>query len=413
MRVRAWVRRGIVTSVFLGALLFLLAWGGPATTHLAGPWVGPAPGLTRSLAPAASPGPTLVWREMTNSASSGFTGCSAVAYDDVIRTPICVNQIGGGAYTSVWTFSGSTWTNITPAGPRPEGRALGPLAPDGENLLVLYPVIGGNGKVDTWGFTGAGWTNLSTNGTPPAWVDPTMAYDPIDGYTVLFGGASGACSGPGHCQPENSTWILLGANWTNATTTAGPAPSPRVGAGFVSDPLRDRLVLFGGSPDGYSGTNDAWKFFNGNWSKLSLPGSPVPPPRESECSGFDTTLGSIVVANGANSGTGLTDTWLLNSTGWSQDTTAGTLSATCSPYTTVFDVRDNYLLTLASAEGLTGAPANETWVLAPPVPPPSTGLSPWLAGVIIGIPAAGIVGLVLAVVYVRTRARRPSGPPAA
>ena len=362
----------------------------------------------RALVPAANGAAGLVWQEMATTSRSQFPGCSAAAYDDAARAPICVGQTPANNYTSVWEYTGVNWTNVTPAGVRPAGRGLGPLVTDGENEMELFPVIGLNGTVETWGFSAKGWVELPTIGTPPPLLDPAMAYDPIDGYAVLFGGDFGDCSeGPLFCHAENWTWTFFGDNWTNLSRSAGPAPSPREGASFVADPLERHLVLFGGSPNGSTGTNDTWTFSLGAWHSLTFSGQSAPPPRASECAGFDTSLESTVVANGWDLGVPRYDTWLLNASGWMRDTSAGTLDGTCSGYTTLFDVRDNYLLSLVNSPNSPEGLLNETWVLAPATPAPSTGV-PWATIAIIAIPLAGAVAFFLAVAYFRRQ--RPSTP---
>ena len=361
----------------------------------------------QALVPAADGAPSLVWQEMPTTSRSQFPGCSAAAYDDAARAPICVGQSSTTNYTSVWEYNGENWTNVTPAGAQPAGRGLGPLVTDGENEMELFPVIGSNGTVQTWGFSAKGWVELPTIGVPPPMMDPAMAYDPIDGYAVLFGGC---VEGPLSCPPENWTWTFFGENWTNVSRTAGPAPSPREGASFVADPLERHLVLFGGTSNGSNGTNDTWTFAVGIWRSLTFVGQRTPAPRFSECAGYDTTLGSTVVANGWDLGAPRYDTWLLNASGWTEDTSAGILDGTCSGYTTVFDVRDNYLLALVDPPDSPGRLLNETWVLAPPTPAPSSGI-PWTTVAIIAIPVTGAVVFFLAVFSLRRREKSPRQEP--
>jgi hypothetical protein len=84
----------------------------------------------------------------------------------------------------------------------------------------------------------------------------------------MFGGASGYF-------PWNDVWVLPldgPANWAELIT-AGPRPSPRVRHSAIYDPIRNRLIVFGGTDESYNGYH-AGRYFNDVWA-LSLDGVPT------------------------------------------------------------------------------------------------------------------------------------------
>jgi hypothetical protein len=104
------------------------------------------------------------------------------------------------------------------------------------------------------------WTDLTPSGTSPTSRRfHTAIYDPVRDRVVVFGGDA-----PGVL---NDVWALsLGGTpaWTELAPSGIP-PSARYLHGAIYDPVRDRMVVFGGWDP--SSRNDVWA--------LSLAGSPA------------------------------------------------------------------------------------------------------------------------------------------
>jgi hypothetical protein len=216
------------------------------------------------------------------------------------------------------------WANITQSG-APSGRAGAALAYDpilGGDLLFGGCVSGDYGGVncaptnDTWLLTNGTWTQLNPTASPPSRMRPAMVWDSADGYLLLFGGYVGATGS----TPVGDTWEFNGTNWLNLTGSVGTAPSPRAGPAMIFATGWNRVVLFGGLTDLATETlvNDTWTYHNGSWTSLSTGASPA--PRYDASFTWDPTINEAVLFagyGGLYSGS-LGDTWLFNGSAWTE-----------------------------------------------------------------------------------------------
>ncbi len=138
---------------------------------------------------------------------------------------------------------------------------------------------------DTWEFTGNpsfnAWVELrsGSDGSPPGSVFTSMAYDPIAGYVIDFGGQDNGYKSVNATQ--GATWAFTASGWENIT----PAHSPehRFGAAIAFDPTVGGVLMIGGlgGTDGVSPSSvpaavpssvpfdSLWEFANGTWTELS------------------------------------------------------------------------------------------------------------------------------------------------
>lgn len=90
---------------------------------------------------------------------------------------------------------------------------------------------------------------------PTVRTDADMAYDPVRQRVVLFGGANGALY-------LGDTWEFDGARWTLAATNGPPA---RRGHKMVYDTANRRTLLVGGYVPGQTGSVDVWAWDGATW----------------------------------------------------------------------------------------------------------------------------------------------------
>jgi PKD domain/Galactose oxidase, central domain len=126
------------------------------------------------------------------------------------------------------------------------------------------------------------WINLTavaTGPSPPTGYGESLATNPTDHTTVLFGGClADQC-------PSNQTWEFANGSWTNLTATAGTPPA-RQSASADYDPNMGGVLLFGGEGVGGTLLNDTWLYRNGSWTNLSYVGG-APAPRYGAEMAFD------------------------------------------------------------------------------------------------------------------------------
>lgn len=154
-----------------------------------------------------------------------------------------------------------------------------------------------------------GWVQRNIS-NPPARVWGSMADDPADNGTLLFGGTSATNSG------LNDTWLYRGGRWTETCSgTSRPpscpvSPSARDGAWVNYDAAEHEVILVGGvSADLYANTlNDTWGFRNGTWTNLT--GAIRPPSGWVVYDGADGYLLDYYAPTGL--------TWKFSNGNWSQ-----------------------------------------------------------------------------------------------
>jgi hypothetical protein len=161
-------------------------------------------------------------------------------------------------------------------------------------------------STETWAYSNGIWRNLSTSGPSPPSYGGSMAYDPVDGYMVLYGGGY-------PCPACNVTWIFSGGEWLELNVSA---PPPRFYASLAWDPLLGELILFGGygchggNPQEGFDCSDTWSFVHGKWTELDVSG---PPPRNAASMTYVPAAGGLILFGGEDdAGTALQDTWLFN-----------------------------------------------------------------------------------------------------
>ncbi len=213
------------------------------------------------------------------------------------------------------------WNELQPSGTPPEGRLAGTAVYD-----VLHQRFVGFGgtrglPVDTWQLDlkdQPGWSTVDTDGVQPlGGYGQTSIFDPVRYRMVVFGGSIS----DDYFGTHNDTWELdLRPNqprWRQLDPS-GPLPKGRRTLASVFDPRRNRMVVFGGW-DGTPGSN---AFLNDTWA-LSLPSGgdgawtelspdgPLPTVRDATAAIYDPRGDRMVVFGGWSGTSMLDDTQFL------------------------------------------------------------------------------------------------------
>jgi hypothetical protein len=238
---------------------------------------------------------------------------AAVAYDAGHRRMIMFggvtnwSPVGPQYLNDVWLLDllspNPTWTELAPIGTPPDGRQLASLVydPSGDRVILYGGEGDGTRYPDTWSLSLTGtptWTQLTPSGTPPLGRSRHGAiYDPLRDRMVMFGGSS--LIAPYY---QNDAWALSLSGppaWTPLSPTGTP-PLRRQGLSAVLDPARDRMLVFGGGSDLMPTlSNDVWALnLAGGTAWDSIEVAPGPAGRQFQIAALDPGRDRLLVFGG-------------------------------------------------------------------------------------------------------------------
>jgi hypothetical protein len=159
--------------------------------------------------------------------------------------------------STLWLWNRQTWRAL----PGP------PLVPREDALLLFAPadssltLIGGrrNGVVysDIWHFGKESWRRLDAEGGPGAIEHGAAAYDPIRKRIVVFGGAADRAMNARTYEWDGTRWHTFDV----------PGPAPRVGHAMAWSRTDAGVLLYGGFANDQF--RDLWKWDGTRWTRLS------------------------------------------------------------------------------------------------------------------------------------------------
>lgn len=208
------------------------------------------------------------WSERNPAVSPSPRWMPAMAYDERRRSTL----LFGGFETATnldrddtWLWNGSAWLQLT-SPIRPPARMGHAMVYDRiRGRVVLFGGMSSERRVNlpgqTWEWNGR-WVQRATAASPSPRANPAMAYDPVRGRVVLFGGRIGRAGVLG------DTWEYDGNTWTQRVLATGPAP--RAAAGMVYDEAARRIVLTGGTDGSWVpiAFRDTWAYDGQRWTRL-------------------------------------------------------------------------------------------------------------------------------------------------
>jgi len=303
----------------------------------------------------------------------------AVAYDAVRGKVVLFggsDPIYGQLLGDTWEWDGSSWTRRCDGVPsddvcleQPSARERHAMAFDPvTGNMVLFGGSTGVNNGETWEWDGATWERRYPANAPSARRDHAMAADPGKGTVVLFGGYTSTRNG--------ETWEWNGYDWTRrcdgvpAGDTCPSQPTARFNHSLAYDNARGNVVLFAGSAASVS--DETWEWDGSAWA-LKTPADPEsdgnPSARTGHGAAFDVARGVLVVfggSDGANcDGSGDTrchGTWEWDGTSWAKRIPADPeADENPSARTGAMMVYDNARKRSVLFGGWVGADNDETW----------------------------------------------------
>jgi hypothetical protein len=245
----------------------------------------------------------LLWQQRQDIGPAARLAPAMAYIEATARTLLFGGMAADGDLGDTWEWDGDGWVQVADTGPSPRHDAK--LAYDSaRNVAVLFGFGGTAQKPDTWEWDGEVWTQVADSG--PNVSSPTcgMAYDGARQITVLETGSVGS-RGQG-------TWRWDGATWTEVADT-GPARRAHFPLAF--DPVRQRVVLFGGWDDGPTFLGDTWEWDGAAWRQVQDIG---PSPRYGHAMAW---FGDAVGLFGGDDAPTLAprgDTWTWDGKHWRQ-----------------------------------------------------------------------------------------------
>ena len=133
-----------------------------------------------------------------------------------------------------------------------------------------------------------------------------MAFDPVRGVLVVFGGHDGT-------RVLGDLWEWDGVRWRERTPS-GPGPRAREHAAMIYDAAREQILLFGG--DGPPLLRDLWRWDGSEWTELT--DASTPSGRSRAAIGYHPPRGEVLLFGGRVGSSALNDTWIYDGTTWRQ-----------------------------------------------------------------------------------------------
>lgn len=212
---------------------------------------------------------------------------------------------------ATWEWDGRRWRQSEGADPGPWDHHAASYDASRREMVVFGGVGSQGPRSDTWLWNGRRWRQAPTGAdSPPPLYHHAMAYDARRGRTVLFGGVL-----PDDAPRSDQVWEWDGERWERRAVE-GASPTGRSHHRLAYDPVRGEVVLFGGNIRGQV-FGDTWSWDGARWRQYPVEG---PAPRWLPAMAFDQIRQRIVLVGGQGPGqpAPYDDVWEWDGAQWKQ-----------------------------------------------------------------------------------------------
>ena len=293
--------------------------------------------------------------------------------------------VDGGSDNGVWMLSleSLAWSVTTSFdGPDPRDGQTATFDPVRRRMVLFggESTFGRDEIItlgDSWTFDvdNRSWSPLvSANRQPLMRSGQTAVYDPIRRRMLMFGGLHRSDRGYDAYMQDVWQLSLDGPMVWSPLPAAGDYPPGRTEHAAIYDPEGDRMIVFGGAepvdcpfhPDEQCNllVNDAWALNLGGalptWQKLAPLGDP-PSPRAGHTAVYDPLRRRMLVFGGVDSTVWALD--LSDALRWSELSPSGTAPSARADHTAIYDPTGDRMVVFGGMAGRSPYVQNDTWAL--------------------------------------------------
>ena len=193
------------------------------------------------------------------------TACDHVrmVYDASIQRSILFSGLdpSENLVNETWSWNGEKWKLLSEDGPASRGH-FGFVYDPSHRQTLLYGGFASNVSDEFWMWKNNTWEQVDFSG-PGALSHFGMTADTDSDVLYIFGGAT---SDSTFSSLTDKTWVLKDGLWSELRLT--DSPSARGGPALGYDPVRKRVVLYGGFDSSRNNLNDTWEWDGKRWTCL-------------------------------------------------------------------------------------------------------------------------------------------------
>ena len=193
------------------------------------------------------------------------TACDHVrmVYDAAMEESILFSGLDSSEkpVNETWSWNGTEWKRLSSEGPESRGHFGYVYDPSHEQIL-LYGGYASTVTDEFWVWKEDAWQEIDFPGPGPL-SHFGMAYDTDANALYIFGGATSKST---FSSLTDKTWVLSGGNWHELSSAS--SPSKRGSPAMAYDPIRKRIVLYGGFDANRKSLDDTWEWDGQGWNCL-------------------------------------------------------------------------------------------------------------------------------------------------